>query len=100
MTYRSIVLSGPVAAGTTTAAKSLAEKLTLKYHSAGDFFRKYMQDHNIPLPNKETTKQTKKKKKKTQKKKKNFVFFIKKKKKKTTPPPKKKKKISPMMLKE
>ena len=53
MNYRSIVLSGPVAAGTTTAAKSLAEKLTLKYHSAGDFFRKYMQDHNIPLPNKE-----------------------------------------------
>jgi len=53
MTYRSIVLSGPVAAGTTTAAKTLAAKLNLEYHSAGDFFRKYMQDHNIPLPNKE-----------------------------------------------
>ena len=53
MNYRSIALSGPVAAGTTTAAKALAAKLNLEYHSAGDFFRKYMQDHNIPLPNKE-----------------------------------------------
>lgn len=53
MAYRSIVLSGPVAAGTTTAAKSLAAKLKLEYHSAGDFFRKYMKDHDIPLPQKE-----------------------------------------------
>ena len=53
MKYLSIVLSGPVAAGTTTAAKTLSQKLNLEYHSAGDFFRKYMHDHNIPLPNKE-----------------------------------------------
>ncbi len=53
MKYISISLSGPVAAGTTTAAKTLAEKLTLEYHSAGEFFRKYMKDHNISLPNKE-----------------------------------------------
>lgn len=53
MQYSSIVLSGPVAAGTTTAAKTLAKKLNLEYHSAGDFFRKYMKEHNIPLPNKE-----------------------------------------------
>ena len=53
MIYVSITLSGPVAAGTTTAAKALAQKLTLEYHSAGEFFRKYMKAHNIPLPNKE-----------------------------------------------
>ena len=53
MKYASIAISGPVAAGTTTAAKTLAQKLNLQYHSAGEFFRKYMKDHNIPLPNKE-----------------------------------------------
>ena len=51
--FTSITLSGPVAAGTTTAVKTLAQKLNLKYNSAGEFFRKYMKDHNIPLPNKE-----------------------------------------------
>lgn len=50
--YTSITLSGPVASGTTTAAKTLAGKLDLKYHSAGDFFRQYMIEHNIPLPEK------------------------------------------------
>lgn len=53
MKYRSIVLSGPVAAGTSTAAKVLSEKLNLPVKSPGDFFRKFMQEHNIPLPNKE-----------------------------------------------
>ncbi|OGE09142.1 hypothetical protein A3A60_01160 [Candidatus Curtissbacteria bacterium RIFCSPLOWO2_01_FULL_42_26] len=53
MKFTSIALSGPVASGTTTAAKTLSEKLNLEYHSAGEFFRKYMKDHNIPLPNKE-----------------------------------------------
>lgn len=53
MKYRSIVLSGPIASGTSTAAKALAQKFNLEYHSAGDFFRDYMQKHNIPLPNKE-----------------------------------------------
>jgi len=53
MKYLSIVLCGPVASGTTTAAKALAEKINLEYHSAGDFFRDYMKKHNIPLPNKE-----------------------------------------------
>lgn len=51
--YTSIAISGPVAAGTTTAAKSLAQKLNLEYHSAGEFFRIYMKENNIPLPNKE-----------------------------------------------
>ena len=47
--YRSIAISGQIAAGSTTAAKTLSEKLGLGYHSAGDFFRKYLLDHNIPL---------------------------------------------------
>ena len=51
--YKSITLSGPVASGTTTTAKALAEKLGLDYHSAGDFFRKYSLDHHIPLYAKE-----------------------------------------------
>ena len=50
--YRSIVISGPIASGTTTTAKTLSEKLHLEYHSAGDFFRDYMTKHNIPLHDK------------------------------------------------
>ena len=53
MKYRSIVISGPVASGSTTAAKLLSEKLNIPYKSAGDFFREYMLSHNIPLPQKE-----------------------------------------------
>lgn len=51
--YKSIVISGPIASGTTTAAKAVAEKLGIKYLSAGEVFRKYALDNNIPLPNKE-----------------------------------------------
>lgn len=47
--YRSIAISGQIAAGSSTTAKALAEKLGLEYHSAGDFFRKYALEHNIPL---------------------------------------------------
>ena len=50
--YKSIVLSGQIATGTTTTAKSLSQKLHLSYHSAGDFFRQYAIDHNIPLHDK------------------------------------------------
>lgn len=53
MKYTSITISGPIASGTTTAAKYVAEKLNLKYQSAGDFFRKYMLDHEIELHKKE-----------------------------------------------
>ena len=53
MKYTSIAISGPVASGTSTAAKALADKFNLPYKSTGDFFRQYMLDHNIPLPNKE-----------------------------------------------
>jgi len=52
MKYRSIIISGPIASGTSTAAKAVAEKLNLPYHSAGDFFRQYVIDHNIPLHDK------------------------------------------------
>ena len=51
--YKSIVISGPVASGSTTAAKLLNQKLKIPYKSAGDFFREYMRAHNIPLPQKE-----------------------------------------------
>lgn len=53
MKYRSITLSGQIAAGTTTAAQSIAKKLNLPHRSAGDFFRKYMLAHNFPLYAKE-----------------------------------------------
>lgn len=53
MKYKSIAISGQIAAGTSTAAKSAAENLNLKYESAGDFFRKYVLENNIPLYDKE-----------------------------------------------
>src|SRR3990167_2208193 len=53
MKYKSIVISGPVASGSTTAAKLLSRKLKIPYKSAGDFFRDYMIRNNIPLPQKE-----------------------------------------------
>ena len=53
MAYRCIVISGPIASGSTTAAKLLSEKPNIPYKSAGDFFREYMLLHNIPLPQKE-----------------------------------------------
>lgn len=52
MKYKSIIISGPIASGTSTAAKAVSEKLNLPYQSAGDFFRQYAIDHNIPLHDK------------------------------------------------
>ncbi|MEK7092487.1 MAG: AAA family ATPase [Patescibacteria group bacterium] len=49
MKYRNIVVAGDVGTGTTTLAKSLADKLNFKYISAGDFFRKYALENAIPL---------------------------------------------------
>lgn len=49
MIYRNIVVSGDIGTGTTTLAKSLAEKLNFKYTSTGDFFRSYAKEHDIPL---------------------------------------------------
>lgn len=51
--YTSIVISGPIASGTSTTANALAEKLKLSCVSAGDFFRKYAIENNIPLYDKE-----------------------------------------------
>lgn len=53
MSYKSIVISGQIASGTSTAAQNVAKKLGLGYESAGDFFRKYALEHNIPLYDKE-----------------------------------------------
>ncbi len=53
MRFRSIVISGPIASGSTTAAKLLSKILKIPYKSAGDFFREYMIKNNIPLPEKE-----------------------------------------------
>ena len=52
MAYTSITLSGQIASGTSTTAKALAQKLNLKYESAGDFFRQYAIEKNIPLHDK------------------------------------------------
>ena len=49
MKFRNIVVAGDAGTGTTTLARSLAAKLHLKYISAGDFFRQYALEHNIPL---------------------------------------------------
>ena len=49
MKYRSIVISGLVATGTSTAAKNLSKKLKIPYKSAGDFYRSYVLKHNIPI---------------------------------------------------
>ncbi|HSX18941.1 MAG TPA: cytidylate kinase family protein [Candidatus Saccharimonadales bacterium] len=53
MKYSSIAISGQIASGTSTAGKALAQQLGLKYESAGDFFRKYALENNIPLHDKE-----------------------------------------------
>ncbi len=52
MKYKSIVICGKIASGTSTAAKNVAKKLNLKFESAGDFFRKYVLENNIPLHDK------------------------------------------------
>lgn len=52
MAYTSITLSGQIASGTSTTGKTLAQKLNLKYESAGDFFRNYAMENNIPLHDK------------------------------------------------
>ena len=52
MKWRNIVVAGDVGVGTTTLSKTLAKKLGWKYVAAGDFFRQYALDHNLPLWNK------------------------------------------------
>ena len=50
--FKNIVISGDVGTGTSTLAKELAKKLGWKYLSAGDFFRSWFKEQNIPLWNK------------------------------------------------
>jgi len=52
MEFKNIVIAGDVGTGTTTLAKALASKFGFKYISAGDFFRAYALENNIPLWNK------------------------------------------------
>jgi len=47
--YKSIVISGEIGSGTTTASQNIAKKLNFKVISAGDFFRHYSLKNNIPL---------------------------------------------------
>lgn len=49
MLFKNIVISGEIGTGTSTLAKSLAEKLGWKMISFGDFFRQYVKEQNIPL---------------------------------------------------
>lgn len=52
MKYKNIVISGDVGTGTSTLAKGLATKLGWEHLSAGDIFRPYFKEKNIPLWNK------------------------------------------------
>lgn len=47
--YRNITISGLVCTGTTTLSKLLAEKLAWTRHSSGEMFRKYCEEHNLPI---------------------------------------------------
>ena len=47
--FRNIVVSGDIGTGTSTLTLSLAKKLDWDYLSAGDIFRKYFKENNIPL---------------------------------------------------
>lgn len=49
MKYKNIAISGDIGTGKTTLAKKLAEKLGWKHTNAGDYFRKWHQENNIPL---------------------------------------------------
>lgn len=47
--YKNIVVCGDIGTGTTSLSKELAKKLDWKHISAGNFFRNYAINHNIPL---------------------------------------------------
>ncbi len=49
MIYRNITISGLVCTGTTTLSKLLADKLGWERSSTGELFRKYCNEHNLPL---------------------------------------------------
>jgi CMP/dCMP kinase len=49
MKYKNIAISGDIGTGKTTLAKKLAQKLNWKHTNAGDYFRAWHQENNIPL---------------------------------------------------
>ncbi|MCD6156796.1 MAG: AAA family ATPase [Euryarchaeota archaeon] len=49
MPGRSIAISGPPGAGTTTIARALAERLGLRYANAGTIFRELAREHGMSL---------------------------------------------------
>jgi CMP/dCMP kinase len=49
MKYRNVTVSGEIAAGTTTLARRLAEKLGWRHVNKGEWFRRYAREHNLPL---------------------------------------------------
>ncbi|MBI2022396.1 cytidylate kinase family protein [Candidatus Daviesbacteria bacterium] len=49
MKFRSIAISGDIGTGKTTLAKKLAEKLGWNHVNAGDYFRKWHEENNVPL---------------------------------------------------
>lgn len=49
MKYKNIAISGDIGTGKTTLAKKLSEKLGWKHTNAGDYFRAWHKENNIPL---------------------------------------------------
>lgn len=51
MEYLNVAISGEIGTGKSTLSKSLVQSLGWEYQNAGDFFRNWHQEHNIPLEN-------------------------------------------------
>lgn len=49
MKFKNIAISGDIGTGKTTLSKKLAEKLGWKRIHAGEFFRKWHEEHNVAL---------------------------------------------------
>ena len=49
ISYKNIAISGDIGTGKTTLARALGEKLGWQHLSAGEYFRKWHEEHGIPL---------------------------------------------------